>query len=75
MKRTRGKYAHVRRKMQRKKLMKDVKRLKDKEKRIVEQQLHATANEIVAYAKQFPKPVIAMEDLTGIRGNFDRSGR
>jgi len=73
VKRTRGKYAHVRRKMQRKKLMKDVKRLKDKEKRIVEQQLHATANEIVAYAKQFPKPVIVMEDLTGIRDNFDRS--
>ncbi|MEG9193843.1 MAG: transposase [Candidatus Methanoglobus sp.] len=73
MKRTRGKYAHIRRKMQRKKLMKDVKRLKDKEKRIVEQQLHATANEIVAYAKQFPNPLIVMEDLTGIRGNFDRS--
>jgi IS605 OrfB family transposase len=73
IKRTGGKYAHVRRKMQRKKLMKDVKRLKDKEKRIVEQQLHATANEVIAYAKQFPKPVIVMEDLTGIRDNFDRS--
>ena len=33
MKRTRGKYAHVRRKMQRRKLMKDVKRLKDEEDR------------------------------------------
>jgi len=73
VKRTRGKYAHVRRKMQRKKLMKDVKRLKDKEKRIVEQQLHATANEIVAYARQFPKPIIVMEDLTGIRDSFDKS--
>ena len=31
IKRTRGKYAHVRRKMQRKKLMKDVKKLKDEE--------------------------------------------
>jgi IS605 OrfB family transposase len=73
VKRTRGKYAHVRRKMQRKKLMKDVKKLKDKEKRIVEQQLHATANEIVAYARQFSNPLIVMEDLTGIRDNFDRS--
>jgi len=41
--------------------------------KIVEQQLHATANETVAYAKQFPEPIIVMEDLTGIRDNFDRS--
>ena len=32
-----GKYAHIRRKMQRRKLMKDVKKLKDKERKIVEQ--------------------------------------
>ncbi|TDA27751.1 MAG: transposase, partial [Archaeoglobi archaeon] len=73
IKRTRGKYAHIRRKMQRKKLMKDVKRLKNKEKKKVEQQLHTIANEIIAYAKQFPKPIIVMEDLTGIRDNFDKS--
>jgi putative transposase len=73
IKRTRGKYAHIRRKMQRRKLMKDVKKLKNKEKRIVEQQLHTIANEIIAYAKQFPKPIIVMEDLTGIRDNFDKS--
>ncbi|MEG9195276.1 MAG: transposase [Candidatus Methanoglobus sp.] len=73
IKRTRGKYMHIRRKMQRKKLMKDVKRLKNKEKRIVEQQLHATANEVIAYAKQFPKPVIVMEDLIGVRDNFGKS--
>ena len=37
-----------------------------KEERMVNQQLHM-ANEIVAYAKQFEKPVIAMEKLGGIR--------
>ncbi|NHW88919.1 MAG: IS200/IS605 family element transposase accessory protein TnpB [Archaeoglobales archaeon] len=49
IKRTREKYAHIRRKMQR------------------NRQLHIVANQIVAYAKQFPKPIIVMEDLTGIR--------
>jgi putative transposase len=73
IKRTRGKYAHIRRKMQRRKLMKDVKKLKNKEKRIVEQQLHTIANEIIAYAKQFPKPIIVMENLNGIRDNFKKS--
>jgi IS605 OrfB family transposase len=47
-----------------------IKSLSGKERRIVNQQLHATANEIVAYAKQFTKPVIVMEDLTGIRKRF-----
>ena len=35
--------------------------------------MHIVANQIVAYAKQFPKPIIVMEDLTGIRDNFDKS--
>jgi len=31
------------------------------------------ANQIIEYVKQFPKPVIVMENLDGIRRNFKRS--
>jgi putative transposase len=41
----------------------------------VNQQLHIIANQIVAYAKQFPKPMMVMEDLYGIRNNFKKSER
>jgi IS605 OrfB family transposase len=44
-----------------------------KEGRKVNQQLHITANQIVAYAKQFPKPLIVMKDLNGARSNFKKS--
>jgi len=73
IKRIRGLYNHIRRKLLKKKLLKKVKELKGREKRKVEQQLHIIANQIIAYAKQFPKPVIAMEDLTDIRENFHKS--
>ena len=72
IKRIRGLYGHIRRRLLKKKLLKKVKELKGKEKRKVSQQLHIIANQIVAYAKQFPKPVIVMEDLTGIRDNFHK---
>ena len=49
-----------------------VKRLRGRERRKVEQELHKIANQIIAYAKQFPRPVIVMEDLTGIRDNFNK---
>jgi IS605 OrfB family transposase len=75
VKRIRGLYGHIRRKLQEKKLLKEVKKLKDKERRKVNQQLHIVANEIVAYAKQFTKPVIVMENLNGIRDNFKKSKR
>jgi IS605 OrfB family transposase len=39
----------------------------------VNQQLYAVANQILEYAKQFPKPVIVMEDLNGMRGDFKMS--
>ena len=51
----RGKYAHIRRNLQRKKKPDVVKRIGHKEERIVNQQLHIIANEVVAYAKQFEK--------------------
>jgi IS605 OrfB family transposase len=72
IKRIRGLYGHIRRRLLKKKLLKKVKELKGKEKRKVSQQLHIIANQIIAYAKQFPKPVIVMEDLTCIRDNFHK---
>jgi len=71
----RGKYAHIRRNLQRKKRLDLVKRIGSKEKRMVNQQLHTIAKEVVEYAKQFPKPVIAMEALDGIRENMNGSAK
>ena len=73
IKRIRGLYSHVRRKLQEKKLLKKVKELKGRERNKVNQQLHIIVNQIVDYAKQFPKPVIVMENLNGIRRNFKKS--
>jgi IS605 OrfB family transposase len=73
IKRIRGLYGHIRRSLGKKKLLKKVKELKGKEKHKVNQQLHIIANQIVSYAKQFPKPVIVMEDLNGIRKHFNKS--
>jgi len=75
IKRIRGLYGHIRRKLQEKKLLKKVKELKGRERYKVNQQLHIIANQIIAYAKQFPKPVIAMENLNGIRRSFNKSKR
>jgi putative transposase len=72
IKRVRGLYNHIRRRLQEKKLLKKVKELKGKERRKVNQQLHIIANQLVYYAKQFPKPVIVMENLNGIRQNFKK---
>jgi len=73
IKRIRGLYAHIRRRLQEKHRIGKVKELRGREKRKVNQQIHIIANEIVAYAKQFPKPVIVMEDLNGVRENFKKS--
>lgn len=71
----RGKYAHIRRNLQRKKRLDWVKRIGSKEGRIVNQILHTIAKEIIAYAKQFNKPVIVMENLKGIRENMNGSAK
>jgi len=71
----RGKYAHIRRNLQRKKRLDLVKRIGSKEKRIVNQILHIIAKEVVEYAKQFPKPVIVMERLKNIRENVNSSAK
>jgi IS605 OrfB family transposase len=73
IKRIKGLYDHIRRRLQEKKLLKKVKELKGKERRKVNQQLHVIANQVIAYAKQFPRPMIVMEDLTGIRDSFYKS--
>jgi len=73
IKRTRGLYGHIRRKLQEKKLLKKVKTLRGKEKRKINQQLHIIANQVIAYAKQFSKPIIVMENLNGIRRNFKKA--
>ncbi|MCE4623277.1 MAG: RNA-guided endonuclease TnpB family protein [Caldisphaeraceae archaeon] len=39
------------------------------------QQLHTIAKEIVAYAKQFEKPIIVMEKLDGIRDSMNGSAK
>jgi IS605 OrfB family transposase len=73
IKRIRGLYSHIRRKLQEKRLLRKVKELGRKENHKVNQQLHITANQLVAFAKQFSKPVIVMENLNGIRQNFKKS--
>lgn len=71
----RGKYAHIRRSLQRKKRLDLVKRIGSKEGRTVNQMLHEIAKGVVEYAKQFPKPVIVMEDLEGIRDRISGSNK
>jgi len=56
IKRTRGLYNHIRRRLGEKKPLKKVKAIGEREKRRVNQQLHIIANQIVEYAKQFSKP-------------------
>jgi len=70
-----GKYAYIRRKLQRKKRIDLVKRIGSKEGRIVNQVIHTIAKEVVEYAKQFPKPIIVMEELKNIRENMNGSGK
>lgn len=73
IKRIRGLYGHVRRRLQKKRLLKKVKELGCEKSHKINQQLHITANQIIQYAKQFYKPVIVMENLNGIRSNFKKS--
>jgi IS605 OrfB family transposase len=73
IKEVRHKYFNIRKRLQKKKRLDVIKRLKGKEVRIVNHELHVISKKIVEYAKQFPSPVIVMEKLTGIRENFTRS--
>jgi putative transposase len=73
IKRIRGLYGHVRRKLGERKLLNEMKEVGEKEKGKVNQQLHIIASQTIQYAKQFLNPVIVMEDLNGIRNNFHKS--
>jgi IS605 OrfB family transposase len=68
-----GRYHHIRRSLGRKKRPHEIKKLKGKLSRKTDQLLHQLANEIVEYATQFKKPVIALEELTHIRNRFQKN--
>ncbi|UYL64888.1 MAG: hypothetical protein QIT35_gp92 [Methanophagales virus PBV299] len=70
----RGKYGHIRRSLQKKKALKHIKRIGQRESRKVNQIIHTVAKEIVEYAREFKNPIIVMEELTGIRQRM-RSSR
>jgi IS605 OrfB family transposase len=72
IKKTRGLYSHIRRKLMIKRLLKEVKRFGEKERKKINQLLHTIANQIINYAKQSTNPVITMEDITHIREKFNK---
>ncbi|HLC55761.1 MAG TPA: transposase [Candidatus Nanoarchaeia archaeon] len=59
-------YAYMKKKLGQKKLLNKIKAIGNKEKRIVEQELHKIANEIVRFAKEM-KSLIVIGDMKGIR--------
>jgi len=63
----RGKYGHIRRNLQQKKLLHMVRKIGSKESRRINHLLHVISKQVVEYAKRFPKPIIGMENLKGIR--------
>ncbi len=68
LRRVRGHFFHLRRKLERKKLLKVVKRIGVKESCIVNDQLHKIAKDIVDEAEKL-NAVIAIGNLKGIRRN------
>jgi IS605 OrfB family transposase len=72
IKEVRHKYFNIKDRLQERRRLDVVKRLRGKEKNIVNHELHVISKKIVEYAKQFPSPVIVMEKLTGIRKNFKK---
>lgn len=58
-----------------KKAPEELKEIGEKERRKVDQQLHIVTNQVIEHVKQFPKPVIAMEDLKGLRKHMNFSKR
>ena len=67
LKQLRWKNSKVRVNLQQKHRLDIVKRLRGRERRQVNQELHKLANEVVEYVKGFENPIIAMEDLKGLR--------
>lgn len=67
-------YAWLRKRLQERKLLKEVKRIGNKEKRVVKDILHKISKEIVKIADK-NNAVIALGDLTGIRDRAKGKGR
>ena len=70
----RGKYFWLRRKLGREKKLKAIKKIGHKEKRIVNDELHKIAKDIVDEAEKHDA-IIAIGDLKGIRNNSKGKGR
>lgn len=66
IKRIRRHYSYLRRRLGNKKLLKKIKKINDKEKRIIEQELHKISNSIVSDAAK-NKSLIVLGNLKGIR--------
>jgi putative transposase len=60
-------YSRLRRTLQKAKNMKALKRLKDKEQRVIRYWNHVISKQIIAFALQSHASMIKMEDLSGIR--------
>lgn len=63
----RRKYRSLRRSLGKKKAQRAIKALGQKESRFMKDKNHKISRSIVEFAKQFPNPVIKLEDLSGIR--------
>jgi len=74
IKSTRGLYNHIRRGLGMRGLTAKIKSIGRREKNRVNERLHILSRQLVEYTTQFPRPIIAMEDLSGLRRrmNFSR---
>ncbi len=67
-------YLYLRKRLGNKKLLEKIKQIKDKERRVIEQELHNIANSIVKEAVK-TKSVIALGNLKGIRKSAQHKGK
>jgi putative transposase len=67
-------YQHLRTELGKKKLLKKIKELSDKEQRTINDVLHKTAKQVVAYAEQTDSYIV-LGDLKGIRRSSLKKGR
>ena len=71
----RRKYAYIRKQLGKKKLLKVIKRIGQKEQRIISDHLHNISNDIVNLAVTNSISTIALGDLKGIRNGAKNKGR
>jgi len=67
-------YLYLRKRLGNKKLLDKIKQIKDKEKRVIEQELHKIANHIVTQSVK-TKSVIVLGNLKGIRKSVKHKGK